>query len=186
MGEAGVDESPDLPSLFARLLLAGTRRLFRRGLDRGYQMLTDELSGLRGRLRLDRMIKEATQLRGMAVCDFDELTHDVLHNQILRATLIDLSRCSDLEKDMRHDLRALAQRFFDVSDIQLTPRCFRQITISRSNREYGFLMRLCEFVFWSRMPDQQGSTARFYQVLDDEVRMSVVFEHFLRNFFQLH
>ena len=64
VGEAGIDESPDLPNLFAKLLLAGTRRLFRRGLDRGYETFTDEIVGPRGRLRLDRMVKETTQLRG--------------------------------------------------------------------------------------------------------------------------
>ena len=60
------------------------------------------------------------------------------------------------------------------------------LLISRNNREYIFLMRLCEFVFWSLMPDERGAAARFQQVLDDEVRMSAVFEDFLRNFFQLH
>jgi 5-methylcytosine-specific restriction enzyme subunit McrC len=87
VGEAGVDKSPDLPSLFAKLLSAGTRRLLRRGLDRGYKTLTDEVAGPRGRLRLDRMVKEAIQMRGTAICDFDELNHDVLHNQVLKATL---------------------------------------------------------------------------------------------------
>ena len=99
VGEAGIDESPDLPNLFAKLLSAGTRRLFRRGIDRGYKTFTDELTGPRGRLRLDRMVKETTQLRGTAICDFDELTHDVLHNQILKATLTDLARCPDVEKE---------------------------------------------------------------------------------------
>lgn len=36
------------------------------------------------------------------------------------------------------------------------------------------------------MPDDRGAATRFQQVLDDEVRMSAVFEDFLRNFFQLH
>lgn len=45
VGEAGIDESPDLPSLFAKLLSAGTRRLFRRGFDRGYKTFTDEEIG---------------------------------------------------------------------------------------------------------------------------------------------
>src|SRR5215510_3475013 len=105
--EAGIDDSPDLPNLFARLLSAGVRRLFRRGLNRGYKTFTDELVGPRGRLRLDRMIKEATQLRGTAICDFDELTHDVLHNQILRATLVDLATCLDVKKETRDDLQSL-------------------------------------------------------------------------------
>ena len=187
IGEVGIDKSPDLPSLFAKLLSAGTRRLFRRGLDRGYKTFTDELIGPRGRIRLDRMVKEATQLRGTAICDFDDLTHDVLHHQVLKATLTNLSRCADLEKDMKHELRVLARRFYDVEDIRLSASCFRRIEISRNNREYFFLIRLCEFVFWALMPDERGApTAKFQQVLDDEVRMSAVFEDFIRNFLQLH
>ena len=65
---------------------------------------TDEIAGPRGRLRLDRMVKEATQLRGTAICDFDELTHDVLHNQILKATLTNLAGCTDVENETRHEL----------------------------------------------------------------------------------
>jgi 5-methylcytosine-specific restriction enzyme subunit McrC len=179
IGEAGIDESPDLQSLFAKLLSAGTRRLFRRGLDRGYKTFTYELAGPRGRLRLDRMIKEATKLRGTAICDFDELTHDVLHNQVLKATLTSLAGSPDVNKSIRHDLLSLARLFHDVEDVCISAS-------QRNNREYMFLMRLCEFVFWSLMPDEHGSKTRFQRVLDDEVRMSAVFEDFLRNFFQLH
>jgi 5-methylcytosine-specific restriction enzyme subunit McrC len=185
--DAQNDKSPDLPSLFAKLLSAGTRRLFRRGLDRGYKTFTDELIGPRGRIRVDRMVKEATQLRGTAICDFDDLTHDVLHHQVLKATLTNLSRCADLQKDMKHELRVLARRFYDVEDIRLSASCFRRIEISRNNREYFFLIRLCEFVFWALMPDERGApTSKFQQVLDDEVRMSAVFEDFIRSFLKLH
>jgi 5-methylcytosine-specific restriction enzyme subunit McrC len=184
--EVGIDESPDLPNLFAKLLVVGTRRLFRRGLNRGYETFTDELAGLRGRLRLDRMIKESTQLRGTSICDFDELTHDVLHNQVLKATLRNLVACVDVDNEVRHDLRYLVRRFYDVADVRLSTSHFRRVAVSRSNREYILLMRLCEFVFWSLLPDETDTGTRFQQVLEDEVRMSAVFEDFLRNFFQLH
>jgi 5-methylcytosine-specific restriction enzyme subunit McrC len=157
IGEAGIDQSPDLPTLFARLLSAGTRRLLRRGLDRGYQTFTSELVGPRGRLRLDRIIKEATQLRGTAVCDFDELTHDALPNQILKATIANLAACAEVDKEIRRDLRLLARRLYDVADIRVSASHFRRIVISRNSREYSFLMRLCEFVFWSLMPDEHGA-----------------------------
>jgi 5-methylcytosine-specific restriction enzyme subunit McrC len=186
VGGVGVDESPDIPNLFADLLSSGTRRLFRRGLDRGYEVFTDELISPRGRLRLDRMIKETTLLRGTTVCDFDELTHDVLHNQILKATLTSLANCSDLEKKFRHDLKLLARRFHHVKDIQLSSDCFRKVVVSRNNRQYILLMRTCEFVFRTLMPDEGGASSRFQDVLSDEKRMSAVFEDFLRNFFKLH
>jgi 5-methylcytosine-specific restriction enzyme subunit McrC len=186
MAETGIDDSPDLPNLFAKLLSVGTRRLLRRGLDRGYEAITEELVGPRGRLRLDRIVKETTQLRGTAVCDFDELTHDVLHNQILKATLSSLTCSADVADETKHELRTLARRFNDVSDIRLSAGCFRRIAISRNSRDYALLMRLCEFVFRALMPAEGGAGARFQKVLEDEVRMSEVFEEFLRNFFQLH
>ena len=186
VGEVGTDQSLDLPNLFAKLLSAGTRRLVRRGLDRGYTAATEELIGPRGRLRLDRMMKEVTRLRGTAVCDFDELTHDVLINQVLKATLLSLAGCVDVERETRQNLRVLARRLHDVTDIQLSASLFQQIAISRNNREYMFLIRLCEFVFWSLMPDEVGAATRFKKILEDQVRMSKVFEDFLRNFFQLH
>ena len=186
MGEVGIDRSPDLPNLFARLLSAGTRRLLRRGPDRGYRSFTDEIVAPRGRLRLDRMIKEGTQLRGTAVCDFDELTHDVLPNQILKATVVNLAACAQVDKGTRHDLRSLAKRLYDVTDIYISPSHFRRIVISRNNREYTFLMRLCEFVWRSLMPHEHGAETRFKQILENDVQMSAVFEDFLRNFFQLN
>jgi 5-methylcytosine-specific restriction enzyme subunit McrC len=167
-------------------LLAGVRRLLRRGLDRGYQTFTDELIAPRGRLRVDRMIKEATQLRGTAICDFDELTHDILPNQVLKATLVTLAGCPDVDRGIRHDLRSLSKRLYDVRDIRLSASHFRRIIVSRNNREYVFLIQLCEFVFWSLMPDEYGAGSRFKQILQNEVRMSAVFENFLRNFFRLH
>jgi 5-methylcytosine-specific restriction enzyme subunit McrC len=186
IGSVGIDKSPDLPNLLARLLADGTKRLLRRGLDRGYRTFTEELIGPRGRLRLDRIIKEAAQLRGTAICDFDELTHDIVHNQILKATFASLAGCADIERELRHDLRLLQGRLDDVSDRRLTKSSFRQVAISRNNREYIFLMRLCEFVFWSLMPDEVGSGARFQKILEDEARMSAIFEEFLRSFYQLH
>ena len=129
--EVGIDKSPDLPNLFAKLLSAGTRRLLRLGADRGYKTFTEELVSPRGRLRLDHMIKEATRLRGTAVCDFDELTHDILHNQVLKATLTNLANCPDVEREARRDLRSLARRFVDVAEIQLSAHCFRRVVVSR-------------------------------------------------------
>lgn len=45
-------------------------------------------------------------------------------------------------------------------------------------------MRLCEFVFYSLLPDENGAKSRFADILDDEVRMSTIFEEFLRNFYE--
>lgn len=182
--DVGVDESPDLPNLLGKVLNDGTHRLLRRGLDRGYIEVTEETRSPRGRLRLDVMAKQQTILRGFAVCDLDELTPDVLHNQILKASLLSLAACSDLKKNLRHELVKSSQRMVGVAPIRLSADLFHRVQLSRNTSQYGFLMRVCELVFHALLPDDIGGGSKFQSILEDETRMPAVFEDFLRNFYR--
>lgn len=179
----GQDDCPDLPNLFAKLVIESTHRLIRRGLDRGYIEHIDEMAAPRGKLDISRMIKEQTRRRCTAICSYDELEHDVLHNQILKATARALISVDRLTPAYRHELRLIRKQLSDVSDIRVTAACFRRVRLSRDRHLYGMLMRVCEFVFHSLLPDEVGQNTRFADILLDEVRMSAIFEEFLRNFY---
>lgn len=179
----GKDTCPDLPNLFAMLLIDGMHRLIRRGLHRNYVEVVEDTRSPRGRVLLDEMIKRQTMLRGSAVCRFDELQADILHNQILKATARSLSRAQSLLPAYRHDLGMLIRRLDSISDVRLSASIFSRAQVSRNNQQYGLLLRLCEFVFHSVLPDPAGAASRFADILKDEVRMSTVFEEFLRNFY---
>lgn len=182
--DVGADESPDLPNLLGNVLNDGAHRLLKRGLDRGYIEVTEETRSPRGKLRLDVMTKQQTMIRGFAVCDLDELTPDVLHNRVLKASLISLSNCSDIGKELRHALRTTARRMSGVSPVRLSADLFYRVQLSRNTSQYGFLMRVCELVFHALLPDDQGSGSKFQNILEDETRMSALFEEFLRNFYR--
>jgi 5-methylcytosine-specific restriction enzyme subunit McrC len=181
--EVGIDECPDLPNLFARVLVNGVNRLLRRGLDRGYIALEEEMRSPRGRILIDRVIKEQTLLRGTVDCQIDELQHDVLHNQIIKATALALAREPSVSPVLSHQLRNIGRRLSDVSDVRLTPGLFRRVQLFRNSAQYAQLMRLCEFVCRSLMPETGGAGGRFADILQDEARMSQIFEDFLRNFY---
>lgn len=182
--DVDADQSPDLPNLLGKVLNEGTHRLVRRGLDRGYVEITEETRSPRGKLRLDMMTKQQTMLRGIAICDLDELTPDVLHNQILRASLMSLATCADVEKALRHELMISARRMGGVSPIRLSADLFHRVQLSRNTSQYGFLMRVCELVFHGLLPDEKGGSSKFQSILEDETRMSALFEVFLRNFYR--
>jgi len=139
----------------------------------------------RGKLRLGDMMKRQTLLRGVAVCDLDELTPDVLHNQILKASLLALANCRSIEKGLRHDLKISAKRMTGISAIRLSADLFYRVQLSRNTSQYGFLMRVCELIYNSLLPDEQGNGSKFLSVLDDETRMSALFEEFIRSFYRL-
>ncbi len=181
--DVGVDECPDLQNLFGKVLIEGVNRLIRRGLDRGYREFIEETRSPRGRIQLDSTAKAQTMRRGMVVCSFDELSHDVLHNQIIKAVARLLAREPSMTKPLAHELRIIERKLGMVSDIRLSADAFRLVQLSRNTGPYRVLLQLCEFVFRSIMPEEGGAGSRFADVLDDEDRMSKVFEEFLRNFY---
>ena len=181
----GSDESPNLPTLLAGVLNVHAHRLMRQGLDRGYVGVIEESRTIRGRLLLGEMAKRQTlKLRGTAVCEFDELTPDILHNQILFETLVRLSKSNRVARKVRHELGLTAGRFRDVSRVHLTADLFRRIQLSRNTAQYGLIMHICELIFHELMPDPVGAAVRFKSLAEDQVRMSALFEEFLRNFYR--
>ena len=56
--------------LLGSVLAQGTFKLVRRGIDRGYREVREELTGIRGKLAVCETAKRALRGRGRAACDF--------------------------------------------------------------------------------------------------------------------
>lgn len=183
--EVGVDECPDLPNLFARLLVNGGNRLLRRGLDRGYVGFVEETRSPRGKLLLGEIIKGQTLRRGAVICAFDDLAVDVLHNQLIKGTALVLSKARGLRSSLAHDLQLFVRRMDGVSTIKPRLSQFGRVQLSRNTGQYRPLLQLCELVIRNLMPEEVGDASRFASILDDELQMSKLFEDFLRSFYRL-
>ena len=182
--DVGVEASPDLPNLLARILVNDVHRLLRRGLDRGYRTFVEETRAPRGRLLLDDIVKQQTLRRGAVVCAVDELTADVTHNRIIKATCQLLTRIKGVDRGIQHELGLILQKLAVVSDMRLTGEAFKRIQLSRNTRQYRPLLRLCELAFRAQLPVENEAGSSFADILKDEILMSAVFEDFLRNFYQ--
>jgi 5-methylcytosine-specific restriction enzyme subunit McrC len=138
--DVGGTDSPELADLFAKVLIGGLKHLIRRGIDRGYVPVEEELSILRGRVNFQGSMQRTLRRNPQLLCEFDELRLDILTNQILKATALRLAKVAGLDKDLAHQVW-VASRVLDVSDIRLSKNVFRQVQIFRNNAFYGFLIR---------------------------------------------
>ena len=80
-------ETTELIDLFAGVLIEGMRSLLRRGLDRDYHTKSRELAGVRGQVDFGASLNRMLFQQGRAECRVDDLTHDILHNRLLKATI---------------------------------------------------------------------------------------------------
>ena len=168
--------------LLASVLHRGVSRLLRKGLDRGYLEKEEILNTIRGRIDIGYTGRHALHRRGRAMCRFDDMEHDVLHNRIIKSTIGRLICVKDLERTTKDKLLGTYRRLQGIGDIELRPAVFKRVTIHRNNRYYRFLLHVCQLLVSYLVPDEARGTYRFRDFLRDEKRMAYLFQEFVFNF----
>jgi 5-methylcytosine-specific restriction enzyme subunit McrC len=151
-------------------------------LDRGYQPHQEDIGTVRGRIALNETILLKARHAPRLSCHFDELTANVLHNQILKATMSRLSRLKTLDRQLAHELRALARRFNEVQDVPLSRNAFGRVMLHRNNAYYDLILKVCRLAFDLMLPDQKGDGFQFHDILRDERKMAAVFRRVRQKF----
>ena len=178
------EDCTQLVDLFASVLHTGTEAALRRGLDRGYLPNRESISGIRGKIDISASIKTCSFMNGRAVCEFDELTHDVQHNRILKSTIRRLLQTPGLDVELSDKLAETNYRLHQVAEIELNERAFRSLQLHRNNRHYKLLMEVCRLIHRANMIYEDAGETEFRDFVRDERRMRRLFEKFIRNFYK--
>ncbi len=183
MSDVAAADFDNVADLLASVLCRGTSRLLKKGLDRGYLEQEEVLPTIRGRIDVSFTVRHGLHQRGRALCRFDELEYDILHNQIIKSTLRRLLQLPNLNPEISNQVRGVYRRLTGIQEIPLTPGLFKRTSIHRNNRYYRFLLHVCELIATYSLPDTRSGGYRFMDFLRDEVRMARLFENFVRNFY---
>ena len=175
----------NLVDLFSRVLINGTNHLLKRGFDRSY--VTDEkwTGRLKGKVLFDAVAKSGAATATLP-CEFDELSYDVLHNQLLKATVGRLARTKGISRENAEALVGLVRQLSEVHDIEISSRLFGQVQLHRNNKFYDFLMKVCELVHRHLLISEIPGRSTFSDFTRDEKQMAALYEGFVRNFYRLH
>lgn len=174
----------NLPSLLAHVLVTGVSHLTKRGLHKQYRELVEESGTLRGRVDTAASVKRALFQRARAVCQQDDYSADVIHNQIVKATLHRLVKCSDVAPPLCREAGRLVQRLPGVSDIDLTARAFRGAVVHRHTAVYAFLLDVCQMIYNETLPSEESGGFCFRDFTRDEKKMWRLFQDFVLNFYR--
>ncbi len=179
------DDCTDLMDLFAKVLISGVLHLKRRGFDRGYLSFCEETSCLRGKIDFNLSVKKMLFKQGKMVCHFDDLDYNVLHNKILKTTLCRLIKYEKLDSSLKSEIVEIIRMLHEVETIPLSKRIFGMVQLHSNNYFYDFLMKICELIYESLIPDKKEGIYKFKDFIEDKRKMNMVFENFVRNFYRL-
>lgn len=183
--DVDVEDCPNVIDLFAKVLCVGIERLLRKGLDRSYKLHSEDLRTLRGKLDFDTFSKRGLRGQSFFPCHFDDLDHNVAHNQILRTTIRNLIPISTNLNGLKDDLRCLYRRLNGIDLIRIDKASFRSVQLNRNNATYLFLLQICQLIRQLLLPIS-GTTGKtsFQDILNNEDAMSLVFQDFIYNFYR--
>ena len=175
-----VDDLEAVHDLLGLLLAEGVFRLVRTGLDQGYLDIREDLAGVRGKVNASETMKRVLRPSGRVACEYQELSHDVLHNQILRSTLHNLLRLPKLNSDIRSNVHRAYVKLAGINILRLNRRVFNQVQLDR-NRQY-YRLSVCRLVYEQLLIDETTGKHTFEELHDD--RLAKLFEHFVVEFYR--
>lgn len=170
--------------LFAKVLNNGCNYLFKRGLDREYCIEKDSISGIKGKLDFAQSIKNIIRNSPKMYCEYDELSFDILHNQIIKAVIRKVLNVKSLDKNIRSDLMDKYCRMHYISDLALNKNHFKKVRLHRNNLFYRFVLNVSYIINESIVLDESSGNYEFVDFVRDEKKMSGIFESFVRNFYK--
>ena len=174
----------NLLDLFARVLISGLNYLIKRGLDRRYLSVNEDSSFIRGKINLNDSMKKLVWLNAKMSCDYDDLSYNILHNQIIKSTLEMLINCKELSRDLKDALLSLYRYFRYFDTVKLSRKIFGYIRINRNNQYYEFVLKICEVIFENLLVDENTGETKFREFDREPKQMAYLFENFVRNFYR--
>ena len=175
----------DLPqNLLARLLRDSFRRLWRRGLDRGYLERAEDARLPKGKVDMARTVARALRSRARVAVRYEELTRNVLPNRLVKSTMLRLASlpAHDFDPELRRDLLRLARLLPEVDEVELRGEFFHGVQLHRNNSDYGFLLSVSRLVAGRLVPEGRSGRYRFRAFTASDTEMGNLFEAFVRGF----
>jgi 5-methylcytosine-specific restriction enzyme subunit McrC len=174
--QVNFDHSEDLLEAFISVFVRRTMSAINRGLYRTYRSIDDELSVIRGRVRLSDQITRKFRLVPPISVSFDEYTVDNTENRLIKAAVEISSRMPLRNERTLKDLQFLRAMFSEVEHIEFDRRWLPEQVWTRLNEHLSYPVHLAKRIIQnSSISLERGSHT------SDEflINMANVFEDFV-------
>jgi 5-methylcytosine-specific restriction enzyme subunit McrC len=131
----GLDSIDRLLEHIAALFLALVELRLRRGLQRSYAEVAENLPFVRGRISFSDDVRENIVNRQRAFCEYSDYTWDIPENQVIRQTARRLQR-EPFTSGIRERLRSIDRRMADVQISRLSPTEVGRWRYGRGTEDY--------------------------------------------------
>ena len=181
--QIGTETFKNVKELYAEILAIGIPVLIRGGLMKDYVSVEENSNVIKGKIDINSTLKKNTLVNKKIAVVYDEFSEDILLNQIIKATLVYLSRSNKISQKMRRLFYGLLPYFTEVSDVELDLKLWKNVRYNRQSIRYQFIVDVCRYLYEQLLFDE-SSTSQMMKEVQDEQRLSSLYEKFIYTFFK--
>lgn len=183
--KVGDEDITDAYNLLARVFTYGISKIVRSGFHRSYVPFEEELCTLKGKIEIQKSINQMTIQKKKLVCSYDEYSTNDIFNQILKYTIDSIVSNSNIDIEIRRDLKKLSVFFAGIDSQAPTKENRTKIVFNRNNATYRMLIEIAVMLFENSFINEETGKNLFKDFFREE-QMHKVYELFILNFYAMN
>lgn len=184
--ELASEDFENVQDLLAGILAVGMAQQVKQGLYREYVPHTDDIAGLRGRIKIHDTIHKKIKRHARLAREYDQLTENNIFNQIIKTTAFHLLKSNTVNKSRRHALKKVLLFFADVDNLDPAFIDWNTLRFHRNNQNYIMLLNICSFVLDSLLLTTEKGLYKMSEFSLDEINLAKLFEKFVLEYYRYH
>ena len=187
-----IEDAPSLDSLLCQILIKLVQQRFRIGLGRNYLFETSAIRGVRGKINFGESLKRNLFNKGQAFCQYFNYDMNVPKNQIIRTTLMKMTRLGNFGPDaekgekIRQNLRILVRAMDGIDFVELNHNLIERQQFGRNDRDYRIMLSICKLFLQKQLPADTYGQTNIRDLDRDSIVFHDLFELFVANFYKYH
>ncbi len=175
----------NVDDLLAAILAAGLSAQRRRGFERNYLELEEDVAGAKGRILPNGTAQHQARRSLKTHCAYDEFSEDTYKNRILKTTALAMLRCDDVRQGVKADLKRSLLLMRDIEVLDTRNIDWSRISYHRNNRSYQLLIGVCYLVLHHLLPTQDEGKTNFASFIDAQ-ELHALYEQFVLRYYEKH
>jgi len=179
--KVGVEEFDNIADLLSAILVKGVSTQIKRGLDKVYILISDEIPTIKGKIDVSESIKKQSMQKRRMCCSFDELSIDSYMNRIIKTTFYYLLK-SDASIEQKKSIKKVLVYLNDVNTIPINSINWK-IQYNKNNKTYRMLLSICYLVLKGMLQTTDDGDIKITNFIDEQ-RMCRLYEKFILEFYR--
>ena len=180
-----VESFEEIYDLFAMILSKGIATQLKQGLYKEYIDRKDDLKVLRGKIDIQQSMRNVSMHRQVLTCEYDELSENVLLNQIIKSTATLLLRSGKVKKEYKQSLKKELLHFSNVDLIDPKQVRWSRVCFHRNNQTYYMLIHICRLIIDGMLMTTKSGEYKLATFIDEQ-HMCRLYEKFILEYYRKH